>query len=181
NRRGFLALADEQIKISDRTGQSMLLVFADMDGLKNINDSLGHHPGDMALMETAHVLREAFRETDILGRLGGDEFVALLTCATDIDEEILVKRFQDTLDGHNSYWERTFKLSVSLGIARYDPHTPGSATSLLAKADSAMYQQKKLKKELGDSQVVAGMRDPVRSVLAESLAETRNEAIVRLM
>ncbi len=181
NRRGFLALADEQIKISDRTGQSMLMIFADMDGLKTINDTLGHHPGDMALMETAHVLREAFRETDILGRLGGDEFVALLTCATDIDEAVIIKRFHQTMDEHNAYQERNFKLSVSLGIALYDPRVPGTAAGLLMKADGAMYIQKKMKKDSADLHVVAGIRDPVRSVLAESLAETRNEAIVRLM
>lgn len=181
NRRGFLNHAEEQIRISDRTERPLLLVFADMDGLKTINDTLGHHPGDMALMETAHVLREAFRETDILGRLGGDEFVALLTCAGEISEESLMRRFQETMDEHNAYRERSFRLSVSLGIALYDPQTPCSAADLLAKADSAMYQQKKMKKDIGESQVVAGMKDPVRSVLTESMAETRNEAIVRLM
>ncbi len=181
NRRGFLSLADQQVKISDRTGRPLLLVFADMDGLKTINDTLGHHSGDMALMETAHVIREAFRETDILGRLGGDEFVALLTSGTDINEESMMKRFQETMEEHNSYWERNFKLSISLGIALYDPRQPGSAVDLLAKADSAMYERKKVKKELGETQAVAGMGDPVRSILAESLAETRNEAIVKLM
>jgi two-component system, cell cycle response regulator len=180
-RRGFLVLADEKIKISDRTGQSLLLVFADMDGLKAINDNLGHHRGDLALMETAHVLREAFRETDILGRLGGDEFVALLTCGGDINEESLKIRFRETMDDHNSYRERNFKLSISIGIALYDPHSPCSAADLLMNADSAMYKQKNLKKDSSDLQVFNGMKDPVRSVLAESMAETRNEVIVRLM
>ena len=181
NRRGFLILTDQQIKMSNGTGRSLLLVFADVDGLKIINDTLGHHPGDLALMETAHVLREAFRETDILGRLSGDEFVALLACDSDINEEYVVKRFQETMDEHNSYRERSFKLSVSIGIALYDPHSPRSAADLLVNADSVMYQQKKLKKSMGDLQVFAEMKDPVRSVLAESMAETRNEAIVRLM
>jgi hypothetical protein len=85
------------------------------------------------------------------------------------------------MDEHNAYSERSFKLSISLGMALYDPLAPCSAADLLAKADSAMYSQKKMKKDIGDSQVVSGMRDPVRSVLAESLAETRNEAIVKLM
>jgi diguanylate cyclase (GGDEF)-like protein len=181
NRRGFLTLADQQIKISNGTGQSLLLVFADVDGLKAINDNLGHHRGDLALMEAAHVLREAFRETDILGRLGGDEFVALLACAADINEESLTKRFQETMDEHNSFIERSFKLSISIGIALYDPHSPCSAVDLLVNADSLMYKQKKEKKSFGDSQVFAEVKNPVRLVLAESLAETRNEAIVRLM
>ena len=181
NRRGFLILADQKIKLADQTGQSLLLVFADLDGLKTINDTLGHHWGDMALMETAHVLREAFRETDILARLGGDEYVALLACAGDINEDFLVKRFQETVEEHNSFRERNFKLSVSIGIALYDPHFPCSAGDLLMKADSVMYQQKKQRKDLGDSLVFAAVKDPVRVVLAESLAETQNEAIVRLM
>jgi diguanylate cyclase (GGDEF)-like protein len=142
NRRGFLVHADNQIKNADRSGRSLFLVFADMDGLKTINDTLGHHTGDLALMETAHILREAFRETDILGRLGGDEFVALLSCEGETSEESLKKRFQDAMDAHNSFPERNFKLSSSIGIALYDPHAPCSAAALLSKADSAMYQQK---------------------------------------
>ncbi len=148
NRRGFLLRAEEQIKISARTGKSLLLVFADVDGLKAINDTLGHHQGDLALMETAHVLREAFRETDILGRLSGDEFVALLTINPDIKQESLIKRFQEVVKEHNHYQERSFKLSISIGIALYDPHSPCSVGDLLAKADSLMYQQKKSKKTL---------------------------------
>ncbi len=145
NRRGFLTLADQQIKMSNRTGQALLLVFADVDGLKAINDKFGHHRGDLALMEAAHVLREAFRETDILGRLGGDEFVALLTYGGSVNEETLVKRFLETLGEHNSYPERNFNLSVSIGIAIYDPHSPCSIGDLLVAADTAMYQGKKLR------------------------------------
>ncbi len=146
NRRGFLTVTDQQVKISNQTGKSMLMVFADMDGLKAINDTHGHHRGDMALMEMAHVLREAFPETDILGRLSGDEFVALLTSGDDINEDYLTKRFQEVLDEHNNYGERNFKLSASIGIAPYDPHTPCSAGELLINADLAMYEQKKQKK-----------------------------------
>jgi diguanylate cyclase (GGDEF)-like protein len=181
NRRGFLIHADEQIKTSDQSKIPLLLVYADMDGLKTINDTLGHYSGDLALMETAHVLREAFRETDLLGRLGGDEFVALLACEGDITEASLMKRFQDSVDEHNSYHERTFKLSASIGIARYDPLAPLSSENLLSKADAAMYQQKNHKKDSNDLGVVTGMRDPVRSILTETLADTRNEAIVQLM
>jgi len=181
NRRGFLVHAEEQIKNSDRLGKSLLLIFADMDGLKTINDTLGHHTGDLALMETAHVLREAFRETDILGRLGGDEFVALLSCGADVSEDSLRKRFQSTMDSHNSFTERSFILSASIGIAVYDPQTPASAETLLSKADAAMYLQKNQRKDSGLLKIVTGMQDPVRSVLTESLAETRNEAIVKLM
>jgi len=143
NRRGFLTLADQQLKMSDRSRQPLVLVFADLDGLKSINDSLGHHRGDLALMETAHVLREAFRETDVLSRLGGDEFVALLPSSESISVEAVLKHFKETLDEHNRYRNRSFKLSVSIGVAIYDPEAPCSIQDLLEKADRLMYEQKK--------------------------------------
>jgi two-component system cell cycle response regulator len=143
NRRGFLTLANQQVKLSDRIGLSLLLVFADLDGLKGINDSLGHHRGDLALMETAHVLREAFRETDILGRLGGDEFVGLLNYEADVNEASIVRRFQETLAEHNGFHGRSFKLSVSLGVSLYDPSRPCLIADLLSRADAMMYERKK--------------------------------------
>jgi diguanylate cyclase (GGDEF)-like protein len=181
NRRGFLTLAERQIKLANQQGRSLLMVFADVDGLKGINDSLGHHCGDLALMEMAHILREAFRETDILGRLSGDEFVALLDCENDMNEEFLVKRFQETLEAHNQYRERHFNLSASVGIARYDSRSPSSIGELLVRADSIMYEQKKPKKGHSDPRPSDEKREPVPSILAQFLAETRDEKIVRLM
>ena len=145
NRRGFLTLAEQQFKMADRTKQCLLLVFADVDGLKSINDSLGHHRGDLALMETAHVLRETFRETDILARLSGDEFVALMASDQEAHTESALARFQKTMDDHNSYRGRDFKLSVSIGVAFYDPDFPCSIGDLLEKADQLMYESKKSK------------------------------------
>lgn len=147
NRRGFLTLAEQQFKMADRTMSSLLLVFADLDGLKSINDTYGHHRGDLALMETAHVLREAFRETDILARLGGDEFVALLIRSRDTGAESVLQRFQETVDEHNAYRGRNFKFAISMGTALYDPQSPCSIGELLEKADRIMYEQKKTKKQ----------------------------------
>ena len=78
NRRGFLTLADQQLKLALREKLPLLLVFIDMDGLKAINDKLGHAVGDRALVDLGDVIRETFRESDVIGRLGGDEFVALV-------------------------------------------------------------------------------------------------------
>ena len=84
NRRGFLSLAEQQLKLSDRNKRGMQLYFADLDGLKWINDTLGHEEGDKALIEAATVFKETFRTSDIIARLGGDEYAAL---AIDITEE----------------------------------------------------------------------------------------------
>jgi two-component system cell cycle response regulator len=181
NRRGFLTAAGQCLKKSDQMGQPLLLVFADVDRLKIINDTLGHHLGDLALMETAHVLREAFRETDVLGRLSGDEFVALLDATADINEDFLTKRFQETLAEHNAYRERSFILSVSLGVSRYDPRSPCSIGDLLGRADTVMYKQKKEKNTDDDLLLFRGTKEPIWSVLSEFLGGTQDETIVRLM
>jgi two-component system cell cycle response regulator len=181
NRRGFLARADQQIKIAGERGRSLLMVFTDVDGLKKINDTLGHHWGDFALMEMAHVLREAFRETDILGRLSGDEFVALLTCENNMNEEFLTQRFQKTMEEHNTYPERHFKLSASVGIARHEPNSTGSVTELLVSADTIMYQHKKPKAGFNHLRSSENKRETIPAILAQFLAETRDETIVRLM
>jgi len=181
NRRGFLARSEQQIKIANERGRSLLMVFADVDGLKNINDTLGHHWGDFALMEMAHVLREAFRKTDILGRLSGDEFVALLTCENNMNEEFLTQRFRETMEEHNTYPERHFKLSASMGIARHEPHSPGSVTELLMSADTIMYQHKKPKSGFNYLRSSENKREATPAILAQFLAETHDETIVRLM
>jgi diguanylate cyclase (GGDEF)-like protein len=181
NRRGFLTNAGNRLKLSNQTGQTLLLVFADVDGLKIINDTLGHHLGDMALMETAHLLREAFRETDILARLSGDEFVALLGSSDEVNEESLRKRFETALFEHNAYPERSFILSVSLGISLYDPIKPCSIGDLLANADKVMYKQKKTKNTADHLKLLPGINEPVHSILAEFVGGTQDETIVRLM
>ena len=78
NRRGFFLLANQQLKIAKRTQMSCCLLFADLDGLKKINDSLGHEIGDRILAEAAYILKQTFRDSDIVARLGGDEFVIFI-------------------------------------------------------------------------------------------------------
>jgi predicted signal transduction protein with EAL and GGDEF domain len=77
NRRGFMALAERQLKLGRRSGRGMLFILVDVDGLKQINDSLGHSQGDSALRRTAEVLRKTFRNSDVIARMGGDEFAVL--------------------------------------------------------------------------------------------------------
>src|SRR5215469_10710622 len=74
NHRGFYVFAERQFKVCRRSGRGMLLFFLDMDGLKQINDSLGHSEGDRALKRAGGILKETFRDSDIVARLGGDEF-----------------------------------------------------------------------------------------------------------
>ena len=146
NRRGFMILAAQQLKIADRTRDSLILFFADLDGLKGINDTLGHKEGDQMLVDAATVLKQIFRSADILARLGGDEFVSLVIEANSNAKEVIMERLQHHIDAHNLQTQRAYKLSMSIGTARFDPQNPDSLDSLLTQADANMYEQKKAKK-----------------------------------
>lgn len=145
NRRGFITLAGQQLKIAERTKKDMLLFFADLDKMKHINDTLGHQAGDIALVEAAAILKEVFRESDIMGRMGGDEFAILAIDTTDEAREVLVNRLHNTLDNYNKSEGRNYQLSLSIGIARYDPETPSTLDELMTQADTMMYEEKRNK------------------------------------
>jgi diguanylate cyclase (GGDEF)-like protein/PAS domain S-box-containing protein len=142
NRRGFLTLARHQQKVSSRTGKEMLLIYADVDGLKKINDTYGHDVGDTALAETARILKESFRSSDLTARLGGDEFVALMIEAPAPCSEELRARFVEKLRMKLAGSAFPFNLSLSIGVVCCDPKSPDSIEELLAKADQAMYARK---------------------------------------
>src|SRR6267142_1804814 len=92
NRRGFMALAERQLKLARRSGRGMLLFMTDVDCLKQINDSFGHFEGDRALKRTADVLEETFRGSDVVARLGGDEFAVLAIEAAGHSEATIKTR-----------------------------------------------------------------------------------------
>ena len=145
NRRGFLAFAEREFRMTRRKEKGMLLLFADLDRMKWINDTLGHPEGDSALVETASVLKEAFRESDIVGRYGGDEFVVLTIESGDDCAAALGARLDERLAAHNRNSSRPYALALSVGIARHDPQDPCSLHELLARADRLMYEHKKAK------------------------------------
>ncbi len=147
NRRGFFSMAVQQLKVANRTKKGFLLFYVDLDGLKKINDTLGHPEGDLALVEAASVLREIFRESDIIGRLGGDEFAVLMlehSITSDEDRTILT-RISESIKARNSQPGRRYVLSISMGMKLYDPEHPCSMDELISRADSLMYKEKELK------------------------------------
>lgn len=146
NRRGFFTLAEQQLRMASRTGRGLLLFFADMDGLKQINDTVGHAEGDRALQEVAAVLRQTFRISDILARLSGDEFAALAIDAPGNAAHILTTRLQENIEARNAPGGLPFELSLSLGLTRYDPAHPCSIEDLLNRADALMYDHKRSKR-----------------------------------
>lgn len=146
NRRGFINVAERQIKLSKRSKQRLLLFFADLDGMKWINDTLGHEYGDKALVTAARILAKTFRESDIVSRIGGDEFAIL---AIDADEKIaerLLARLQRLIRYVNAKKNREYDFSISIGYAVFDPLRHDSLDELMSRADMRMYEDKKNKK-----------------------------------
>lgn len=147
NRRGFFTLAEERLKLANRLKIGMFALYADVDNLKKINDTLGHHEGSRALIETANILKKTFRESDIIARIGGDEFVVIAIETGKDDAEILAARLQENLKNRNMEGSLRHNLSLSIGIVRYDPDSPCSIDKLLAHADKSMYEGKRDKQD----------------------------------
>jgi len=146
NRRGFIELAEQQLKVADRMKRGMFLLFGDLDGMKQINDKYGHQEGDRALKETAALLKATFRESDIIARIGGDEFVALTLETKTENSEILHSRLNQYLADRKARGDLPYVISLSVGIAYYDPEHPESIDKLLVHGDSLMYKVKQKKK-----------------------------------
>ncbi|MFL7891678.1 MAG: GGDEF domain-containing protein [Anaerolineales bacterium] len=145
NRRGFLSMAQQQLKIAQREDWQLVLLFADLDGLKDNNDNFGHTEGDRALKSIAAVLKKTFRTSDILARLGGDEFIVLALNAPAAGVQTMTSRLQKNLDLHNSQ-NRYYQLSLSIGIAQFDPKRVSSLDSMIMEADKALYENKRKKR-----------------------------------
>jgi two-component system cell cycle response regulator len=145
NRRGFLLLAEQQMKVSKRNHSSCLLLFLDVDQLKQINDTLGHAVGNEAIVEAAKVLRSTFRHCDILARLGGDEFVVLAVGTSDSSEAALREHIKQKIAAVNSRPDRKYALSFSVGIVPCAASTRASIEDLVASADELMYREKQSK------------------------------------
>ena len=148
NRRGFSDLGDQYLKLARRTGRSATLIFLDVDRFKTINDTLGHHMGDRALLRIADILRQTFRRSDIIGRLGGDEFAVLAPESSGDPPEVLVHRVKGAVREFDSASPEPYRLSVSVGVARFDGDALVRLDDLLAEADAAMYEEKRAKRRV---------------------------------
>ena len=146
NRRGLITLARQLFKVADRMKKKVSHIFVDLDGLKLINDTLGHRVGDDALIETTDLLKETFRDSDIMARMGGDEFVVLAMENVGADVEMWTARLQENLRQRNARGDRSYVLSLSIGIVFYDPDAPRGLDDLLQRADHLMYEEKRAKR-----------------------------------
>ncbi len=146
NRRGFADLGEQHLKLARRSRRGITMVYFDLDRLKTINDSLGHHVGDRALRKVADILRATFRRSDIIARLGGDEFGVLALEAADERSETLVARLRERVDDFNQNRSEPYSLSVSIGMVHLEDDPGVRLRDLVAAADEAMYREKNAKR-----------------------------------
>ena len=142
NRRGFMAIAERQLKIGHRTGRGILLFFMDIDGMKQINDSFGHGEGDLTLKRVAKALKMTFRDSDVIARLGGDEFAVLAIEASDNSEAAIRTRLSEDLKVVSA-GETRYAINLSLGAVRINICSNASIGEWMVRADQAMYEQKR--------------------------------------
>lgn len=148
NRRGFLTLAEQQLKLErhGRTARGLTLMFADLDGLKQINDQYGHEAGSDAIITFARLVKSVVRDADLLARWGGDEFVLLSIGSHDEHAEQVIDRIQGRIAEHNSTSEKPYDIACSIGVAPLRVDDGRSIEQLIAEADEAMYAEKKKRK-----------------------------------
>lgn len=145
NRRGFFLLAEPEMMRARRRQSACTIIFIDLDGLKSVNDRLGHQAGDAIIKLSALILKKAFRESDIVARIGGDEF-AVFAPDTEGDIDTIRSRLRTAVDDLASNPILKAQLDFSVGLLRCGPDDSNSLDALLAKADELMYQQKRTKR-----------------------------------
>ena len=156
NRRGFLALAEQQVNAAQRTGSRVSLIFADIDSLKNINDHYGHTEGDGVLRQVATLLKKTFRKSDIVARLGGDEFVVLLTDVSDKVTQRLIRRLRETLEAYNHEAGNAYRVALSFGAVTHPSEEGPDLSMLMSRADTLMYREKKDRQEFKKTAAAGG-------------------------
>jgi diguanylate cyclase (GGDEF)-like protein/PAS domain S-box-containing protein len=155
NRRGFLTVTTRQLLVARRKKQSLILIAADVDDLKTINDTYGHAAGDEALVAAAKVLRNSYREADVVARLGGDEFVVFPLDAAVHSVPLLLQRLEQNLQAWREQHPREYVLSISTGSAVLNAADDTvTIEDLLAQADSDLYRSKRARLSYKPSRAV---------------------------
>jgi diguanylate cyclase (GGDEF)-like protein len=168
NRRGFLRLAEEELRFARARLQPLTMIYVDVDGLKELNDSAGHEEGDVLLIETAMLLRRVFRATDVVARLGGDEFV-VLTRDFHGSGDVVRRRIAQVSEGLHRAGVQSRAISLSAGVIVVDPYESPDLGELLSRADKAMYSIKRSKLHDRRRRAVAGRP-------TAEIAETQQDA-----
>jgi diguanylate cyclase (GGDEF)-like protein/PAS domain S-box-containing protein len=142
NRRTGLAILQKMIELTRRNGRTCCLIYADINGLKQVNDRLGHSSGDRLIIACCYAMSHAIRQSDTLCRMGGDEFLLLLP---ECDRDLALKinqRIDENLVGCSR--DQPWQASLSRGLFGFEGSSMETAESLLRKLDELMYANKRL-------------------------------------
>ena len=146
NRRGLYTLGNQQVEIAKRQNDDLFVFYLDLDGMKEINDNLGHEFGDKALLATSKIMHKSFRVTDILSRIGGDEFVVIAVKAQFEFIPIIIQRIKDLVKEENNLL-KDYKISISIGVCKVDLDRENPLEDAIKDADKEMYKAKTSKKK----------------------------------
>lgn len=147
NRRGFLDSVQAHVNSSYNEGKPAMLLFADMDNLKQVNDRFGHKNGDYSIKCIAHILQQSFNSNDVIGRIGGDEFVAFCFLDDPHTPDHLCAKIKELSDRLNQTNEKPYYIDVSLGISTFICSPSLNIEDVLHQADEALYEHKKNKRK----------------------------------
>ena len=140
NRRAFTLFAEQELARARRYGRTPVVVFADLDGLKQINDQYGHAAGDAAIRLVAGALKSIFREADIVARWSGDEFVALMVEGSEEAAQLIESRLDAAIVAQTPA-DLPYVVTASVGATHLDPALP--LRDAMERADAELYTQKK--------------------------------------
>ena len=158
NRRGFLTLADQQLRIARRQEKHAVLLYVDMDDFKALNDKFGHIEGDRALAAMGRLLRRAVRDCDVVARMGGDEFTIMALDADRASARLIQRRIEDRVMALNASGELAAPISLTVGHTRVRPTDHASLPELLARADALLMARKKRRRLTNEVQSRAQLR-----------------------
>lgn len=145
NRRGFYASANSIFTAPENSGKKCVLIFADLDNLKLINDNFGHEEGDFAIKTAASFLKNGLRNTDIVARIGGDEFTAFALCEDEKIIRSIPSRIKKIAEKYNKNSDKNYNITISIGIYELCCSPSENIQNYMDKADSSLYEDKKNK------------------------------------
>ena len=141
NRRGLHTLGNQQVELAKRHNDDIFIFYLDLDGMKEINDTLGHDYGDKALLTSSKIMHRTFRTTDILSRIGGDEFVVVAVKAQYEFIPIIIQRIKDYIKEENDNL-KDYQISMSIGVSKVDLEHDAPLEDAIKNADKEMYRVK---------------------------------------
>ena len=144
NRRAGMDLFDKLLERSQKENKILTLIYADINGLKQVNDTHGHKKGDEVIKNVCEIFKEETRDSDVICRIGGDEFLLIFPdCSRDQALKIR-ERINDKFKNINSSQDKSYQISVSMGLVEYRPEDDRSVNDLIKEADSRMYENKRI-------------------------------------